>query len=224
MSSSRIPHNSRPKLAPRPASVNLEPKLVQLKSRITQIANNMRTNRDVLSSEISSTRSLKQQNTNSTVTLESCLKSNNLEQYLKTFNENQLTLEDLALLTKEDFVDMKIPIGPRNRIMKLAETLRVDKGGMGNKENCEERCFSRGNGKREDVREYGSEFMQSSYRSGSNRRSDSKEFLGEEDADGRMFGHILDVLKDIGEKQKIMAKAIEENRRAVLYLRKQSQA
>lgn len=219
MSSSRIQHNSRLKPAPRPSSVNLEPKLIQLKSRITQIANNMRTNRDVLLSETSSTRSIKDQNTNTAVTLESYLKSNKLEQYLKTFNENQLTLEDLPLLTKEDFIDMKIPIGPRNRIMKLTENWKIDKEEKGNKENFEDRCFSRMSGKKEDFREFGGELLQSSHRSGSNRRSESKDFYLEEDTDGKMFGHILDVLKDIGEKQKIMAKAIEENRRAVVYLR-----
>ena len=49
--------------------------------------------------------------------LEIFLRKLGLENYLYVFKANQISGKDLALLSKEDLVDMKIPIGPRNRIL-----------------------------------------------------------------------------------------------------------
>lgn len=225
MSLSRISSNSRPKPAPRPSSATLEPKMVQLKSRIDQIANKMRITRDPSTSDTQSTKPLKRTESREPSYLESFLVSNNLEQYLKTFNDNQLTFDDLAFLSKQDYSDMGIPIGPRNRIMKLAQ----DYGGKECKENridSQERSSSRfsrnKNEIRDDVDKFFGELAQVSQRSVKNRKNYSKDFALEDEIDGKMFESILTVLKDIGEKQKIMEKAIKENQKAVEYLRQQS--
>jgi hypothetical protein len=39
------------------------------------------------------------------------------------FKAHQVTLQDLATLSRQDLAEMKIPIGPRNRILKAAEKL-----------------------------------------------------------------------------------------------------
>ena len=44
-----------------------------------------------------------------------------LNELKNVFEENYIFFEDLFLLTKEDFVEMKIPIGPRNRIIHFIE-------------------------------------------------------------------------------------------------------
>ena len=41
----------------------------------------------------------------------------NLEKLYNIFISNYISFNDLFLLTKEDFAEMKIPIGPRNRIL-----------------------------------------------------------------------------------------------------------
>ena len=45
------------------------------------------------------------------------LSSLNLEKLYNIFISNYISFNDLFLLTKEDFAEMKIPIGPRNRIL-----------------------------------------------------------------------------------------------------------
>ena len=42
-----------------------------------------------------------------------------LNELKNVFEENYIFFEDLFLLTKEDFVEMKIPIGPRNRLINF---------------------------------------------------------------------------------------------------------
>ena len=42
-----------------------------------------------------------------------------LNELKNVFEENYIYFEDLFLLTKEDFVEMKIPIGPRNRLLNF---------------------------------------------------------------------------------------------------------
>ena len=49
------------------------------------------------------------------------LRTLDLENLFSEFNLNLITFNDLFLLTKEDLIEMKIPIGPRNRILYFAE-------------------------------------------------------------------------------------------------------
>ena len=44
-----------------------------------------------------------------------------LNELIKIFEQNYIYFDDLFLLTKEDFMEMKIPIGPRNRIINFME-------------------------------------------------------------------------------------------------------
>ena len=45
----------------------------------------------------------------------------NLDYLLSNFKNNYVNFRDLFLLTKEDFIEMKIPIGPRNKIIHFIE-------------------------------------------------------------------------------------------------------
>ena len=47
-----------------------------------------------------------------------------LENIFCKFKDNFITYNDLIFLTKDDFIEMKIPIGPRNRIIHFIEELK----------------------------------------------------------------------------------------------------
>ena len=49
------------------------------------------------------------------------LKTLNLENLFNNFDFNSITFNDLCLLTKEDLIEMNLPIGPRNRILHFAK-------------------------------------------------------------------------------------------------------
>ena len=46
------------------------------------------------------------------------LTSLGLSSYIPVFEENQIAMSDIPMLSKEDLIDMGIPIGPRNRILR----------------------------------------------------------------------------------------------------------
>ena len=48
-----------------------------------------------------------------------------MEYIYNKFKDNYITYNDLKFLTKEDLIEMKIPIGPRNRIIKFIEQLNT---------------------------------------------------------------------------------------------------
>ena len=52
------------------------------------------------------------------------LQNLNLENFLNVFKNNYINFKDLFLLTKEDFIEMKIPIGPRNKLIYYIEQYR----------------------------------------------------------------------------------------------------
>ena len=41
----------------------------------------------------------------------------NLDYLSSIFKDNYINFKDLFLLTKDDFIEMKVPIGPRNKII-----------------------------------------------------------------------------------------------------------
>ena len=49
------------------------------------------------------------------------LRTLDLENLFNDFNINMITFNDLFLLSKDDLIEMKIPIGPRNRILHFAD-------------------------------------------------------------------------------------------------------
>ena len=58
-------------------------------------------------------------NNNTDIKLDFTLSNLELKELQKVFEDNFIFFEDLFLLTKEDFVEMKIPIGPRNRLLNF---------------------------------------------------------------------------------------------------------
>ena len=58
-------------------------------------------------------------NNNTDIKLNFTLSNLELKELQKVFEDNFIFFEDLFLLTKEDFVEMKIPIGPRNRLLNF---------------------------------------------------------------------------------------------------------
>ena len=50
-----------------------------------------------------------------------------LEDLFLKFKDNRITYNDLQFLTKEDFIEMKIPIGPRNRIIHFIQEMKRKK-------------------------------------------------------------------------------------------------
>ena len=70
--------------------------------------------------KISQSKSNSNRNKNSTdVKLNFTLSNLELNELKNVFEDNYIFFEDLFLLTKEDFIEMKIPIGPRNRLLNF---------------------------------------------------------------------------------------------------------
>ena len=61
---------------------------------------------------------------NADIKLITFLQNLNLENFLNAFKNNYINFKDLFLLTKEDFIEMKIPIGPRNKLIYYIEQYR----------------------------------------------------------------------------------------------------
>lgn len=223
MSSSRIQNKPRYKTAPRNSSPSRDPKLLLIKQRINQIASNMRSplkpsNSSILSDTCKETRIRTPSQKRAEDLLEEFLVSNGFEQYLECFQENQLSYADLPFLTKDDLIDMRIPIGPRNRLIKLIET--IPEAGS-NFEPSPKR-----NGLRDEVDRFMSELSQFSKRSEQRFRHSSREqsleASFESENSSKVCENILVMLKDISEKQSFMMKAIEENQKAIVMIRQQA--
>ena len=70
--------------------------------------------------KISQSKSNSNRNKNNTdVKLNFTLSNLELNELKNVFEDNYIFFEDLFLLTKEDFIEMKIPIGPRNRLLNF---------------------------------------------------------------------------------------------------------
>jgi hypothetical protein len=48
------------------------------------------------------------------------------EEFFDLFQANQISYDDLSFLTKDDLIDMGLPIGPRNRILRALQALSKD--------------------------------------------------------------------------------------------------
>lgn len=80
-----------------------------------------------IENKLSSTLNLETEEANPLLEI---LKKLSMDQFLPIFNANHVTMEDLPLLSKQDLVDMKLPIGPRNRLMKFLEEIRMGNSGF----------------------------------------------------------------------------------------------
>lgn len=57
--------------------------------------------------------------------LEIVLKILDLDNLIHILNSNRLTFNDMLFLSKEDLMEMNIPLGPRNRILKFSDSYRA---------------------------------------------------------------------------------------------------
>jgi hypothetical protein len=53
--------------------------------------------------------------------IEELFKDLDLVEYLENFRTNKIYFEDLILLSKEDLIELKLPLGPRNRLLKFID-------------------------------------------------------------------------------------------------------
>ena len=49
-----------------------------------------------------------------------------IEKYLEVFEREEIQLKDFYLLKREDLVEMQIPIGIRNRILKFVKVYKAN--------------------------------------------------------------------------------------------------
>ena len=225
---SRIENKPRNRTAPRNSSTSKDPKLLLIKQKISQIASNMRSplkpsnSSKTPDSQMGETRirTPPRRKSNKPETLESFLISNGFENCINYFVENQITLVDFPYLTKEDLNDMSIPIGPRNRLLKLIE--KMDK----QETSSHYEASPKRAGIRDEVDKFMNELSQFSKRSEQRFRPSSREQSLDTSFDSeinsqRMCDNVIVMLKDISEKQNFMMKAIEENQKAIANLRTQ---
>lgn len=131
------------------------------------------------------------------------LSSLGLSSYMQVFEENQISYEDLPLLSKDDLADMGIPIGPRNRILHNLTSQPTLQ------ESPKEKL-------KDEVDRFISELSLLSRRSEAKRPFSSQDSVDFESQ--RTLDSITQTLKDITEKQNIMMKAIQDNQRAIAQL------
>ena len=79
------------------------------------INNNLKIKNDISTTKKESTRNTNNKQEDNNILY--LLTNLNLSNLYNTFISNYISFNDLFLLTKEDFIEMKIPIGPRNRII-----------------------------------------------------------------------------------------------------------
>ena len=227
---SKSSNSVRNRTVPVSSSPTRDPKLLLIKQRINQIASNMKNS--FKSSNSSSTpnshiretriRTPPKSEQQESETIEDFLIANGFEKYVNLFQDNQITLQDLPILTKEDLIDMKLPIGPRNRLLKLIENMDNNKREtISNYESSPKRA-----GLKDEVDKFMNELSQFSKRSENKFRHSSREqsldaSFDEEINSQRVCDSILNLLKEISDKQNFMMKAIEENQKAVSFLRQQ---
>jgi hypothetical protein len=72
--------------------------------------------------------------------LEILMEALDFKEYGDIFLKNKVKFDDLFILTKEDLNELKIPLGPRNRILKFVEEFRIFNN---NKENFTEKQVQR---------------------------------------------------------------------------------
>ena len=113
---------------------------------------------------------------------------------------------------------MRIPIGPRNRLIKLIESFPEAGSHF---EPSPKRT-----GLRDEVDKFMTELSQFSKRSEPKFRPTSRdqslEASFESENSSKVCESILIMLKDISEKQNFMMKAIEENQKAIAMIRQQA--
>ena len=195
------------KIPPRASSASGENRIMMIKRKVSEIAGTMKS-----SSRLSGSSSLsetwgKEENTDDSK-LDALFHTYKLENYLQVFKENKISIKDLNLITKEDLIDMKIPIGPRNRILKIIENLDS------NPDKIESASLHPKDEIKESVEKFMAEVLDLSRRktaSSIHSYREESEFKAEPGKD--LFEEIKYVLKEINDKQKKMMNLLKENNR-----------
>ena len=225
---SRVQSKSKNRAAPRNSSPIKDPKFLMIRQRINQIASSMRSPLKPFSTSMTPDPSNKE-NTMRTPrpktaheeTLDEFLLVNGLENYAHILKENQVTMQDLPFLTKEDLIDMKLPIGPRKRLLSIVENIERKAVVPAISENSPKRY-----GIKEEVDRFMTELSQFSKRSEPRVRTSSRNLSMEASFESdvntqRICDSISGVIKELSDKQNLMMRAIEENQRAITAIRQQ---
>lgn len=199
----------RSKIPPRASSAASENRIMVIKQKVSDIAGTMKSSSKLSgSSSLSETWGKEENNDDSK--LDALFHSYKLENYLQVFKENKISIKDLNLITKEDLIDMKIPIGPRNRILKIIENFDS------NQERVESASLHKKDEIKESVEKFMAEVLDLSRRKTSSSihsYREESEFKPEPSKD--LFEEIKYVLKEINDKQKKMMSLLKENNREI---------
>ena len=227
----RTHNKSANHIPPRTSSPSRDPKLLLIKQRINQIASKMKSplrpsNRSLTAEapkRENRIRTPPKQRLPDPEGLEEFLQVNGLEKYLSFFQENQLTIQDVPFLTKDDLIDMRLPIGPRNRLLKIIEGMNLE-----TKPEASSRYESSPKriGLKDEVDKFMQELSQFSKRSEPKPRQSSREqsfdaSFESECTSQKMLEGIFGLLREISDKQNFIMKAVEENQRSVIALKQQ---
>ena len=213
MSMSRNSSKFRNQSAPRASFPERDPKLMLIKQRINHISSNIKSPLNYSSSSISHARETRirtppKKEMQEIETIEDFLLENGLEKYVELFQDNQITLQDLPMLTKEDLIDMKMPIVSRNRLLKIIENMNNSKREIiSNYESSPKRSILK-----DEVDKFMNELSQFSKRSDHKLRPSSREQSLEtsfetESNSQKIYDNIIILLRDICEKTGIYDKS-----------------
>lgn len=138
-----------------------------------------------------------------------------LAEYVNVFKRNEISLEDLPLLSKDDLIDLKIPIGPRNRILNILRSnfeIRSDPSSKPPRPQKVE--------KKDEVDLFLSQLSLMTKQSESKGRPSSRMSSESttESVQSQNYDALAYLVRDMGEKQNMMLKAIEESQRSIATL------
>lgn len=235
---------AKPKTRPIPRStspLSSDSKILLLKQRMNQVFSNMKSPLKLSNSSTTEQCSKETRikiptptKSSEPETIENFLSSNGFELYINCFQENQITLEDLPFLTKEDLNSMKLPIGPRNRLMKIIDGLGTKNDPRNQNDMSKREVLNhyentpKGPRIKDEVDKFMNDLSQFSKRSEQKpkplSREQSMESFESDINNQKLFDNVLGILKEISDKQNFMMRAIEENQRAISTLKVQMAA
>lgn len=144
-----------------------------------------------------------------------------LEKYVSLFKDNEITIEDIPLLTREDLIDLKLPIGPRNRLMNIIkdkfESSKIQRQLVQTKNMGENR-----HNVREDTESYLDNHSQNMKTLNPKERPSSRQSMDSISTESIRspisYDEVVQMLNNMREQQNIMLRAIQENQRVVAML------
>ncbi|CAG9334015.1 unnamed protein product [Blepharisma stoltei] len=155
--------------------------------------------------------------------LESFLREIGISKYMNLLKENEISYDDLALLTRDDLIDLKLPIGPRNRLL-IAIKEKFEN--IAKEEIKPLSQIRNGTPHRYQIKEENDIFIpnlaQVSNKFDAKERPSSRQSIESISSESLRspinYDEIVAMLNNMREQQNIMLKAIEENQRVVTML------